>query len=54
VDTPALSIADYTGTDAGRVARFKPVDYDGQINPVDSGIVQSLFGTCLEPREACP
>jgi len=30
------------------------VDCDGQINPVDSGIVQSLFGTCEEPREVCP
>ena len=30
------------------------VDCDGQINPVDSGIVQSLFGTCEEPRGECP
>jgi len=30
------------------------VSGDGQINPVDSGIVQSLFGTCEEPRSACP
>ena len=30
------------------------VDCDGQINPVDSGIVQSLFGTCEEPRNVCP
>jgi len=30
------------------------VDCDGQINPVDSGIVQSLFGTCDAPRETCP
>ena len=27
---------------------------DGQINPVDSGIVQSLFGVCEEPRDVCP
>ncbi len=30
------------------------VDCDGQINPVDAGIVQSLFGTCQAPRESCP
>ena len=30
------------------------VDGDGQINPVDSGIVQSLFGTCEAPRGVCP
>ena len=30
------------------------VDCDGQINPVDAGIVQSLFGTCEEPRDVCP
>ncbi len=30
------------------------IDCDGQINPVDSGIVQSLFGTCEAPREVCP
>ncbi len=30
------------------------VDRDGQINPVDSGIVQSLFGTCEKPRAVCP
>ena len=29
-------------------------DVDGQINSVDSGIVQSLFGTCEEPRDVCP
>ena len=29
-------------------------DCDGQINPVDRGIVQSLFGTCEEPRGVCP
>ncbi len=29
-------------------------DGDGQINPVDSGIVQSLLGTCEAPRSACP
>ena len=30
------------------------MDCDGQINPVDSGIVQSLFGTCEAPRGVCP
>ena len=30
------------------------LDCDGQINPVDSGIVQSLFGTCTAPRDVCP
>jgi hypothetical protein len=30
------------------------IDCDGQINPVDAGIVQSLFGTCDAPREVCP
>ena len=30
------------------------LDCDGQINPVDSGIVQSLFGTCEQPRDGCP
>ena len=30
------------------------VDGDGQVNPVDSGIVQLLFGTCEAPREVCP
>ena len=29
------------------------MDCDGQINPVDSGIVQSLFGTCEAPRDVC-
>ena len=26
------------------------LDCDGQVNPVDAGIVQSLFGTCESPR----
>ncbi len=26
---------------------------DGQINRVDSGIVQSLFGMCDPPRDGC-
>jgi len=30
------------------------LDCDGHINPVDAGIVQSLFGTCNAPRSACP
>jgi len=30
------------------------IDCDGQINPVDSGIVQSLFGTCDAPPDVCP
>ena len=29
------------------------VDCDEQINPVNSGIVQSLFGTCDPPRDEC-
>jgi len=29
------------------------VDCDGQINPVDSGIVQALFGSCEAPRTEC-
>jgi len=42
----------------GRVDRTSlcsyDLDCDGQITPMDSGIVQSLFGTCEEPREVCP
>ena len=30
------------------------LDCNGQINPVDSEIVRSLFGTCEEPRSTCP
>ena len=38
------------GADLGQYA----VDCDAQINPVDSGIVHSLLGTCNAPRDACP
>ena len=31
-----------------------PLSVFGPINPVDVGIVQSLFGTFEEPRAVCP
>ena len=30
------------------------VDCDGQINPVDAGLVQTLFGICDPPDATCP
>lgn len=45
------SLDDVTAQAAAAVAA---VDGNGQINPVDSGIIQSLFGTCEEPRAVCP
>ena len=59
-DCGTNSVAAYLFALADGTARVRDphwqcdVDGDGQVNPVDSGIVQSLFGTCDAPREACP
>ena len=37
-----------------RAIGSRTVDCDGQINPVDSGIVRSMFGACDPPRDGCP
>jgi hypothetical protein len=38
------------------VEGFEWADWDPYrtIDPFDSGIVQSLFGTCEQPRDVCP